>query len=340
MMEKELSIRQVLKHRDAIYGFCALWILFFHVYAWADQGVIYPLTNFISCGNCGVDVFLFLSGLCLCLSFHKKERIHYKDYYKKRAIRVLIPYLLISLPYWIWKSFVEYPEKSISRAVIRILADFSSVSFWLKGTQTTWFVFAIGVFYILFPWMYKCIRKSKKTALFLFMIACLFGAASSVIPVVKNSSIVWARLPVFILGIIAGAYYDQIMIKGRKYTLAIISSFALVTICFFVYSLRTMLNDYKVALWYSYGIIGLAVIACLTVIFQKIGEKPERVFGFIGTLSLELYLVHIPLLHVLRYCGVLKTSGKWIYLIVLVSSFVLACVAKRLCNIMAGRLKG
>ena len=197
-----------------------------------------------------------------------------------------------------------------------------------------------SVFYILFPWMYRCIRRSKKTAFFLFLIACLLGAASSLIPVLKHSSIVWARLPVFILGIIVGAYYNQISVKGRKYSVAIISSLALVVVCFLVFSLRTMLNDYKVALWYSYGIIGLAVIACLTVFFHEIGKIQEKAFGFIGTQSLELYLVHIPLLHVLRYCGVLKTSGKWIYLIVLVSSFVLACVAKRLCNIMAGRLKG
>ena len=330
MMEKELSLRQVLKHRDSIYGFCALWILFFHVYVWTEQRLFYPLTNFITCGNCGVDIFLFLSGLCLCLSF--KKRIDYGEYYKKRATRILMPYIVISLPYWIWKSIIEYPEKTVLRAILNIIADFSSATFWLKGTQTTWFVFAICVFYLLFPWLYKNIRKSKLTAILLFVIACAFGLVSSYIPVVNYSSIVWARLPVFISGIIVGSYYDQKSVRNQKYVVTVIGSLALTIMLCLLFSLRTILGVYPVALWYSYGIIGIAVIVCLTVIFCTTSKvKPAVFFSFIGTLSLELYLVHVPVLHLLRYNGILEKAGIWNYVILPLIAIPLAYFGRQIC---------
>lgn len=66
-------MESVLKYRNQIYGFLALWILFFHGYLRVDVSsilnksvLIKGIFNFLNIGNCGVDVFLFLSGFCLC----------------------------------------------------------------------------------------------------------------------------------------------------------------------------------------------------------------------------------------------------------------------------------
>lgn len=40
----------------------------------------------------------------------------------------------------------------------------SSATFWLKGIETTWFVYAILLFYIKFPTIYKIISRGTRGA--------------------------------------------------------------------------------------------------------------------------------------------------------------------------------
>ena len=304
--------------------------------------MFYPLSSFISCGNCGVDIFLFLSGACLSLSFNKKERVDYREYYKKRIGRVLIPYAVISLPYWIWKSVIEHPEKTVFRAILHITADFSSATFWLKGTQTTWFVFGICVFYLLFPLLYKIVRRSKRTALLLLIISLSFGFVTSFIPIIKHSNIVWARLPIFISGIIIGVYFLQLSFRNINRMIIIVCSLTVVIMFCFLFSLRNFLGAYPVLLWTCYGILGIAVMISFTLCFPAINSGrvglAEWALSIIGHISLELYLVHVPALHILRYFGILAKAGKWNYLILPIISVPFAYLGGKVSTFFSKKL--
>lgn len=144
----------VLKYRDEIYGFLAVWIILFHVESIIGMPIQIPIiTPFIHRGNSAVDVFMFLSGFCLCLSLKKSFRI--KRFYINRFKRVIISYLIISIPFFIWKCMEENPSAGVSG----FFYDLTGFSFWLSGCLNAWFVHAIIFFYIITPLLYKIVSK-------------------------------------------------------------------------------------------------------------------------------------------------------------------------------------
>ena len=87
-------------YRNQIYGFAAIWIVLYH-------GIILKkcalgkslefLSDYLRHGNCGVEVFLFLSGISLFYSMKNKTVM---EFYKQRLWRLLVPFLLIDGVYW------------------------------------------------------------------------------------------------------------------------------------------------------------------------------------------------------------------------------------------------
>ena len=333
-----MSLKRMLEYRDGIYGFSAIWILLFHVYTWTDiESPFQPLTNFLGSGNLGVDVFLFLSGACLALSFRGKEKIDLKGYFLRRLLRIGIPYLLISIPYWAWKCIVEVPEKTVGRSILKFVADSSSASFWLHGTQTTWFVFAIALFYILFPLIYRIISDRKLWhSIALLIVAWVIAALSIYVPVWKESAIAWTRLPIFIIGSIAGYHMEKCDLSGRKRTAIglVCCSWLIFFGCCVIFSLRDNIGK-QGFLWISYGFISMAVLLCLTsltYVGKSVIRVIDSVFSKVGYCSLELYLVHIPVLHILRFTGVLEKAGGWNYLLAPAISLPVALLMAYICG--------
>ena len=199
-------MNKLLRNRNAVYGICAIWIVLFHIFRKIGMPYIPVVTNVVSLGNMGVDIFLFLSGISLSVSAakHQYEKTGWKEYYRRRFNRVMIPYLIIAVPYYLWNCIAEQTGGIIRRAAI-FIANLTSASFWLKGMQTTWYVYAIVVFYLLFPRIYGFVKNQKSTAkVALLILMVLFAVASYYIPLLDNSMIVWARLPVFTLGVMIG----------------------------------------------------------------------------------------------------------------------------------------
>ena len=152
---------RVLNYRAEIFGFLIIWIVVFHIERVVGLPIYLPIiTPFIQRGNCAVDIFMFLSGFCLCLSLNREYSL--KKFYVKRFKRVVISYLLVAIPFFIWKSLEEFSTIRIAH----FFFDFSGLSFWFRGCQNTWFVHAILAFYIITPFFYYIIRKDIKYALF------------------------------------------------------------------------------------------------------------------------------------------------------------------------------
>ena len=102
------------------------------------QVFIRPFLNF------AVPTFLFLSGYLTDLSKIKK-----KEFYKKRILRVLIPYILWSIPYTTINSASR--GLSLSRYVVNILTTFSS--------SILYYVFVYIQLVLLTPLLGKLLKK-------------------------------------------------------------------------------------------------------------------------------------------------------------------------------------
>lgn len=306
----------LLKKRDVIYGVCAVWIVLFHVFRNIGMPYIPVITHVICMGNMAVDTFLLLSGLCLALSAERNRYAErgWKDYFRRRFTRILIPYLLIAVPYYLWNAAVEQ-HGSILRRAAMFAGNLSSATFWGKGTQTTWYVYAILVFYLLFPFIFRFTGKSWKRGVVLIAAAVGFAAASSCVPVLRNSTIVWARLPIFIAGVLVGQH------RGKT-DRPILRSPALKAVCLclaaalFAWMSADELSEKSrlpdAVQWLLYAPLTILLLCGIPVSARKPGS--HNLIAVLGTVSLEIYLIHITLLHPLKRYGVAAHLGNWLYL--------------------------
>lgn len=90
------------RYKGELMGISIFWIVVFHLigqkllklppYLTGLSGILYH-------GNLGVDIFLLLSGMGLYYSCKKNFEVGL--FYKKRIKRIFVPYLFISIGYWI-----------------------------------------------------------------------------------------------------------------------------------------------------------------------------------------------------------------------------------------------
>ena len=333
-----MNLTNLLEKRNAIYGACALWIILFHVFRRISMPYIPVLTNIIGIGNLGVDVFFFLSGLCLCLSAEKHQYIEkgWKGFFKRRLERVLIPYLIVGIPYYLWNCICEV-HGGVGKRILVFLANLSSATFWLRGTQTTWYVYGIILFYCLFPFLFRFIkRKSRIETIGLLIGMIVFSIISAYTPILKNSLVVWARLPVFTMGIWAVEEFD-----GKQYIfskIGQITALALLLLLGTVTSiseLSPILQLPSVLRFLLYLPMTLSLMGLLSANPMK--AKP-KVLEWLGGLSLELYLVHVTLLHPIKYYGIMDAVGNWLYLILPLLSALIAWVVEKIEKTVMKRL--
>ena len=96
-MDSVSPIYQLLtRYRFHIFGLALIWIFFRHTsyYNQFTYGLLNPL---VQIGDCGVDVFLFLSGFGLYFSYSKTCNI--KEFYVKRFFRLLPSVIILILSF-------------------------------------------------------------------------------------------------------------------------------------------------------------------------------------------------------------------------------------------------
>ena len=324
-----MNLERLLKRRNDIYGFLAIWIVVFHCYRNIGMSYIPGLTHFVSLGNISVDIFFFLSGLCLTLSCKKQSNPNWKKFFKRRFQRILIPYLIISIPYYAWNALVEHSGSILKKTAV-FLANVSTLSWWINGSATTWYVSAIILFYLLFPVLYLHIRQSIRKSIIILLAAFAFAIISAYIPVINKCILTWARLPIYITGIIIGVYIDDIMsflndnIHKRRVIFCAI-------ICIIVLVCGLTINEVnslgpkikKVWRYILYYPITISIIVLLSTIPNFIHKS---LFSYIGSLSLEIYLIHITILHPMKFYGWIDYLGTSLYFILPIIAIAISII--------------
>lgn len=100
------------------------------------------LVSVIGYGGIGVTMFAFLSGIGLWHSLDNNDDI--LNFYKKRIKRVIIPYLLIAIPFCLFLDIYEQKD------VLLFLQDITCISYWIKG-RGAWYVAWLIPVYAVYP---------------------------------------------------------------------------------------------------------------------------------------------------------------------------------------------
>ena len=209
--------------------------------------------------------------------------------------------------------------------IIMFFANISSISFWLKGTETTWYVYGITVFYLLFPFLYMfSMRNSRRNKLLLMTGMFGLAVAAAYLPLLNHSLIVWARLPIFTMGVFSGCDSDHLP-KIHNWELVILT--VVLIILGFLISQSEISDSVSIPKIYRF-LLYFPMTLSVSVLISVVSIK-HRPFQDIGKLSLEIYLAHVTLLHLLKYYGFIEKVGYWLYVILPVISVIIGCFVKR-----------
>ncbi len=302
------------KYRAELMGFATICILLCHA---RPHGVILPdvLLKIMALGQNGVQIFLFLSGIGIYYSLSSlKQNIGLSAWYKKRFIRLFIPYLLIFTPI----SIILLLQGKI--LAIDVLLRLSTLGYWIGGKGVAWFVAALIPFYVISPLLYKLLslqKFNKVVFLCLYFIPIVIGGV--ILKGVVDKSIAIAHVvqtldvfPSFVLGFYIAPYVAQ------KRTLSYKGLLKLIILLIAVFFLTFYMTGFK-----SYWLFMLLVIGALCKILE-LSSKSSFVLVFMGTISLESYLLNVSLPEVY------KGTGNVYYLTLVILGILLAFVVSKI----------
>lgn len=277
------------RYRGQLFGLSIIGIMIFHyfenVLGFLKSGTVFEIASYFNkfIGSIGVEIFLFLSGMGLYFSLSKNYNI--KQFYKKRFVRVLVPYLLYGCIAWfILDILLKHMD------FFKYIHDLSLLSFWTNGVKTIWFIALIIPMYIAFPLIFE-LTSSKKgfTKIIITCLIIAFVCVCSQQSAPKSFGkieIALNRIPIFILGTYFGklAFEKQEIKKSHLPWLFM----GIPIKFFFVFTENSHFSRY-INSYYSVGLIFLCIL-----IFEHIKIKPiDKLFCLAGSVSLELYIVHV-----------------------------------------------
>ena len=137
-----MKMYDLSRFRTQIMGAATIGVILCHAVLWDDE---LPLlfAKVLSFGNFGVDIFLLVSGMGIFYSLNKSGSSNFQNWYTRRFVRILIPYVVIMGPYWIW--YCTY-----NKCFNRFFYYFSMMSFW-KEHIGAWYLAGLIPLYLLSP---------------------------------------------------------------------------------------------------------------------------------------------------------------------------------------------
>jgi fucose 4-O-acetylase-like acetyltransferase len=204
IVKKAIDYNLISKYRTELMGIAMLDVLILHFLSWSKlsspQWLVLLLDNF---GRLiFTEGFLFLSGFGLYYSFSKNASL--SQFYHKRLNRLLIPYILISLPFFLR----EYCLGEFGVDIL--LLKLSTLYFWLYGNDGMWYISLSVLLYAILPILYRGCRRW--VGVILLILLCVLGLVflyKYANDYYMMTQLGITKIPFFIAGIYAGAQSKQ-----------------------------------------------------------------------------------------------------------------------------------
>lgn len=314
-----IDLSLLSKYRTELMGLSAIGIIMCHA---CGNNVAMPsvLWQICSLGQVGVSMFFFLSGMGMYYSLSKNQRGGVINWYKARYIKLLVPYLIVSFPYYICESIVKGHD------IIRFLQDVTTISYWTRGGGA-WFVGAIIPLYLIVPWWHKLLngkRWSQIPSLIVFITLLCFGSFRHL-----------GEVAFFFVGYEMGKHVKSG--KTVNLLLWVLLPIMLYAVCHVVPILDWVPRSLLL-------VIPFMLIA--TLCFNKANQLIKSPFRFMGKISFESYMANGLLPHILALIpwvvnGVnLNEGNRLLYLCVIVFGILLAFVVNKISQPIVGKLIG
>ena len=308
-----------MNYRNAIFGFSAIWIVFYHIYSVYRLPNIPIVSQIINMGNMGVDIFVFLSAVGLSFSIEKNSL---KEFYYNRVKRVLLPFLLISVPFYVWDALAVYGVNI--KALSEFLLNITTLSFWCRKGAPAWYMSFVLVTYAIFPLLYKLKKKHKWTLVLLIALSIITEIFLKFIesPIYTFGERVLSRIPIFLIGMIVADFVKENRKINKLFSFSTISIACAGAICI------VLSNPDIVIVRYIYAFMSISIILVLSFILDKIQNistlKPlVGILNFCGSNSLEIYLIHTFIIRFLSYYNLLHMTHYMVYYVTIFGASIM-----------------
>ena len=326
-----IELANISRFRAEQMGAAMLFVILFHVAL--DRGD--PFYGLRRCGNVGVDIFLFLSGVGLWFSWVKTPDV--LRFYRRRLLRIVPTWLVVATAFYL----PDYlGARRFSHSIVDLIGDITiNWDFWLHDELTFWYVPAIMALYLVAPWYMRLVqsRPVYRWLPLLMVIWCVM--VQWVLPIhhaVGHIEIFWSRVPIFFIGINFGEMVrTRRHLPGEAVWLLLITFLMTFGTCLYLEQVRHGHFPLFVERM-LYIPFTVCTVLVMNRIFRRMPQWVNSSFRFVGALSLEAYLIHIHfvLVYVQPY-----HLGYWLtFLVTVAITLPIAWLLQRLIGLLTARL--
>lgn len=291
-----MTISLISTYRSSLMGIATIMVLLFHFQA--NFGIA-PINAFSSIGYGGVDIFLFLSGFGLYVGYKGDAR----QFYIRRLARLYPTYLIC--------AFLTFWQKGDFNPLRPIIAS-TGIGYYLPGfdiPSIEWYIPTMYLLCLLFPWFMSKAKMELGGAKNILLPITIGLLLTLVLIIIQKGTVILStsRIPIFFIGVYFGHLYKKKVLLSKHVTFSLIC-ISIITLIFEMYIVSVLDN---IVLWrYAIYFLPFSIIApglCIALAFCLAHcNKLCFLFGIIGNISLEVYLMHVLLLNYWR-----KYAFEW-----------------------------
>ena len=290
----DIELANISRYRGELMGAAMLFIILFHI--GLSRGD--PFYGLRRCGNVGVDIFLFLSGVGLWYSWTKCPSA--RLFFTKRYLRIYPAWLLMASLYYIPDYLCGGGH---STSIIDLIGDITvNWDFWLHDELTFWYVPAIMMLYTFAPAYITLVRRYPMYRWLPLLMVVWCVMVQWVLPInaaVGYLEIFWSRVPIFFIGINMGQYVQERRCIDSSAVWLLLLTFT-VTFGTCLYLEQERHGQFPLFVERMLYIpFTLTAVLVLNRVFRRTPRWFNTFCKFVGAVSLEAYLIHIHF--VLRY---------------------------------------
>ena len=299
-----------LESCNSFRGIFALVVVFHHLAQRTSGGVLFHL--FTHVGYLAVAVFFFYSGYGL-MKKHMSSPGYYEKFLLNRIPSILLPYLVITVIYWLYYAGTGKVYSARQMMISTFLKGLPIVSF-------SWYIIAILLSYIAF-WLLMVLFKKHYDRM--VMSACLLNLLYILFCRRLGYGSYWYNTAfAFCVGIFwAHKESDILELLQKHFPISATSVILFWMICI----LGTFVVK-KSVIRFALQILSSCLFSIIIVLFSMKFRIRSKIAHFLGTISLELYLVQgLPIMMFRNKVIYIQNELLWCS-IVLLSSIALAVV--------------